>query len=238
MLKGKESRGDFCLLVGSAAEPRACCLLRLRLPAPSLALRSAPLRSARLCAGQGSTQRQMHGSLPGGQGAKGRESKNKKEERRKRKLKRVSELTGLDRQRKRMGGSARPGLRGLVQQTSLKKLLSTLRFLKRILISSCLNLPSERSRRRLFACQQDSGRGGESESECLCCHSSLTLKETRLLACSAAPCVCRGSGRPRTTMKGTRQEGEGGREGGRQVGRSVGPGSESGRQLLHLCSLF
>lgn len=124
-----------------------------------------------------------------------------------------------------MGGSARPGLRGLVQQTSLKKLLSTLRFLKRILISSCLNLPSERSRRRLFACQQDSGRGGESESECLCCHSSLTLKETRLLARSAAPCVCRGSGRPRTTMKGTRQEGEGGREGGgggRSVGRSVG----------------
>lgn len=124
-------------------------------------LLSARLGSARLCAGQGSAQRQMHGSLPGGQGAKGRESKNKKEEeKRKRKLKRVSELRGLDRQRKRMGGSARPGLWGLVQLTSLKTRLSTLRFLKRILISSCLNPPSERSRRRLFACQPDSGRGG------------------------------------------------------------------------------
>lgn len=73
MLKGKEAR-DFCLRVRSAAVLFACCCV-VACCSAVLSIPSGPLFSA---PGQGSAQRQMHGSqLERGRG--GRECKGKRE---------------------------------------------------------------------------------------------------------------------------------------------------------------
>lgn len=126
---------------------------------------------------------------------------------------------------------ARPQLWGLDQLTWWKKLLSTLRFFKRILS------PCRGGGFPFAAGVQD---GGESESQCVCCHSfpdAASLKET----CSAAPRVFATAPGDRAPMKGTQlgerggvnaAAGAGGGEGrgGVRVGRVLS--SESGRQLL------
>lgn len=118
---------------------------------------------------------------------------------------------------------ARPQLWGLDQLTRWKKLLSTLRFFKRIL------LLGRGGGFSLAAGVQD---GGESESECVRCHS---FPDASSLGCTAR--FCYGSRRP-CTHEGhaaggggvTAAAAAGGGGWGVPVGRVLS--SESGRQLL------